>query len=260
MVQLQLRAEEYAAAKSCSPPTDLPGTIDSIYKGFERALLVERLAMLCSPEVQQVVAGLQAEGIIRTYAVADLLASYVPGSREWLYKRVTAWLDAVAPMPVAGTAGEAAAAAGQPVLDAQSRMFMLLAGPGMGKSVFSAVVSGAGAERAPLTAFCNTRSVRHDSTSKHTTPAPAVAQVKNKLVVRSTVGQGMVTAQHFFKVGQPRAQAKAMVLCFAHQLAERLPGMAALLVPVVAEHGAGGSLSMLQAFEKWVSPPPTLGA
>ena len=86
------------------------------------------------------------------------------------------------------------------------------------------------------------------------TPAdfPPFAVVKNKLVVRSTAGRGMVTAQHFYKVGQARGRAKAMVLCLAHQLAERLPGMASLLVPVVAEHGAGGALSMLQAFEKWV--------
>jgi len=57
--------------------------------------------------------------------------------------------------------------------------------------------------------------------------------------------------RHFFKVGQERAQGKAMVLCLAHQLAEQLPGMAAELLPVVTEHGNGSCMSMVEAFERW---------
>jgi hypothetical protein len=79
--------------------------------------------------------------------------------------------------------------------------------------------------------------------------------VRNKLVARATAGRGLVTAQHFFKVGEQRAQASAMVLCLAQQLAERLPGMAAQLLPVVEKHGAGSSLSLVQAFEAYLLQP-----
>jgi hypothetical protein len=68
--------------------------------------------------------------------------------------------------------------------------------------------------------------------------------------LRSTTGRGLVTAHHFFKVGQQRAQAKTMLLSLASQLAERLPGMAAELLPVIKEHGVASSLSMQDTFEK----------
>jgi len=59
--------------------------------------------------------------------------------------------------------------------------------------------------------------------------------------------------RHFFKVGQERAQGKAMVLCLAHQLAEQLPGMAAELQPVVTERGNGSNMSMVDAFWRWAA-------
>jgi hypothetical protein len=220
------RAEGYAAALSFSTPEDFPSLLEAVYGGFDRALLAERATLLRSPVVVQVVGQLHVQDVIRSYAVADLLSAYVPGSREWLYHKLEAWLDTVAPLP--GSATNIAAAIDQkadgeseqppPALQHGSmgpgcRMFLLMAGPGMGKSVFSAIA-------------------------------------RNKLLVRSTSGRGVVTAQHFFKIGQPRAQGKVMVLCLAHQLAERLPGLAELLVPVVKEHGDAADLSMTQAFEK----------
>lgn len=54
----------------------------------------------------------------------------MPGSREWLYRRLEQWLDAVAPLQPGAGAGEAQ----QQALDRKARIFMLLAGPGMGKS------------------------------------------------------------------------------------------------------------------------------
>ena len=54
--------------------------------------------------------------------------------------------------------------------------------------------------------------------------------------------------RHFFKVGQPRAQGKTMLLCLAQQLAEKLTGMADLLVKVVEEHGDGAQLSLTDTF------------
>jgi hypothetical protein len=63
--------------------------------------------------------------IIAAYSVGELLGAYVAGTRDWLYADITRWLESAT--------NEAAATSA-------SRMFLLLAGPGMGKSVFSAVV------------------------------------------------------------------------------------------------------------------------
>ncbi len=58
--------------------------------------------------------------------------------------------------------------------------------------------------------------------------------------------------RHFFKVGQPRAQGKAAVLCLAQQLSKQLPGFADLLLPVVEKHGNASALSMLEAFDRYL--------
>lgn len=60
---------------------------------------------------------LQVQRIIASYRLQDLLAVYVPGTRQWLYDRVNAWLD---------TATSSADPA-----SIHNRMFLLLAGPGM---------------------------------------------------------------------------------------------------------------------------------
>lgn len=54
-----------------------------------------------------------------------MVSQYVEGTRQWLYNEVNGWL------------ARATACDGD---EKPSRMFMLLAGPGMGKSVFSAVM------------------------------------------------------------------------------------------------------------------------
>ena len=81
------------------------------------------------------------------------------------------------------------------------------------------------------------------------------AVVRNMLLARSTHGRSLVTAQHFFKVGTRRAQGRAMVLCLAQQLAERLPGMAAHVQSAIDAHGRGEQLSLLQAFEAFLLDP-----
>lgn len=64
-----------------------------------------------------------------------------------------------------------------------------------------------------------------------------------------------MAAQHFFKVGELRSHAKTMVLSLAQQLAERLPGLAELLKPTIAEHGAAENLSLLDTFEAYLLQP-----
>ncbi len=64
------------------------------------------------------------EDVICGYKVAALLDQYVQGSRLWLYKRVEQWLDST----VAGSSATCPS------------IMALLAGPGMGKSVFGAVM------------------------------------------------------------------------------------------------------------------------
>lgn len=58
---------------------------------------------------------------------------------------------------------------------------------------------------------------------------------------------------HFFKVGQPRAQGKAALLCLAQQLSEQLQGFADALLPVVEKHGNASDLSLLDIFDKYVT-------
>ncbi len=76
------------------------------------------------PSVENVMDKLGARPIISSYKIVNQLSEFVPGSREWLYQELTAWLDR-----------------GVTEGDSSGRMFLLLAGAGMGKSVFSAVVS-----------------------------------------------------------------------------------------------------------------------
>lgn len=72
---------------------------------------------------------------------------------------------------------------------------------------------------------------------------------------RSSANRELVTAQHFFKAGEQRAQAHAMLLSLAHQLAERLPGFAAQLRPVVEKHGASTGLPLVDTFERYLLKP-----
>lgn len=57
-----------------------------------------------------------------------LLLCYVAGTRQWMFDEVNAWLTATLTATTLNSAR------------AIPRMFLLLAGPGMGKSVFSAVM------------------------------------------------------------------------------------------------------------------------
>ncbi len=61
---------------------------------------------------------LQVKHIIQSYGISLLLESYVSGTRQWLFDRVNSWL-AVA---IQASGAEAVV---------HSRMFLLLAGPGM---------------------------------------------------------------------------------------------------------------------------------
>jgi len=55
---------------------------------------------------------------MQSYNTTSLLESYVPGTRHWLFDEVNKWLEAA----MQGAGPEAAV---------RSRMFLLLAGPGM---------------------------------------------------------------------------------------------------------------------------------
>ncbi len=75
--------------------------------------------------------------MIKTYNTSVLMDEYHSGSRDWLYRAVNTWLDSSVPTPLLPgvDAGERSS-----VRERTSRAFILLAGPGMGKSVFSAVM------------------------------------------------------------------------------------------------------------------------
>ncbi|KAG1651944.1 hypothetical protein FOA52_010255, partial [Chlamydomonas sp. UWO 241] len=120
------------------------------------------------------------EEVIRSYRQHELLEQYVDGTRQWLLDDVRKWVGAVLLPSSTGP---------------KSHMFLLLAGPGMGKSVFSAVL----AQRLPKMA------------------------------------PGAKVVRHFFKVGEARSQGKAMVLSLAYQLAEQVEGMADQLKRALGE-------------------------
>ncbi|KAG1659246.1 hypothetical protein FOA52_004691 [Chlamydomonas sp. UWO 241] len=120
------------------------------------------------------------EEVIRSYRQHELLEQYVDGTRQWLLDDVREWVRAVLLPSSTGP---------------KSHMFLLLAGPGMGKSVFSAVL----AQRLPKMA------------------------------------PGAKVVRHFFKVGEARSQGKAMVLSLAYQLAEQVEGMADQLKRALGE-------------------------
>ena len=85
------------------------------------------------PEGHALLAIIQVDGVIRSYGVSNLLDEYERGSRLWLFDRLTAWLDSVIITPGQGAGAEGRAD--------PSRLFPLLADPGMGKSIFSAVAA-----------------------------------------------------------------------------------------------------------------------
>ena len=60
-----------------------------------------------------------------TYNIAALLSEYQAGTRQWMYDEVDDWLHG----------GSSAGSTAEP-----SRLFVLLAMAGMGKSVFSAAI------------------------------------------------------------------------------------------------------------------------
>lgn len=132
----------------------------------------------------------QVDAVVNSYALSKLTTQYHDGTRLWMYETVDTWLKA-----------------------GESRLMLILAGPGMGKSVFSAVMV-------------------------------------QKLHVLLNSQRDLVLVQHFFKVGEPRSQGRAMLLCLAQQLAEKLPGFAHVLAPVVEEHADGKDLpNIREAFE-----------
>ena len=90
---------------------------------------------------------------MRSYNLDALKASYTRGTRLWLYNDINAWLSAsvytthsgvALPLPLGGPPDELPLTSGTCTAATSSStsglMYMLLAGPGMGKSVFSASV------------------------------------------------------------------------------------------------------------------------
>ncbi|KAL6756673.1 WD40-repeat-containing domain protein [Haematococcus lacustris] len=184
-------------------PVDLPDLLDILYKGFDRTaatnklVRVEELDLMCSK--------LQVAEVMRSYRIAQLLDEYHPGSRQKMYNEVNDWLNASSSSSPGGQG-------------AASRLFLLLADAGMGKSVFSAVM--------------------------HT-----------KLVVQGNKDSSLVMAHHFFTVGHTRSQGRTMLLCLAQQLAEKLPGLYEKLEQVVETHGNATKLSMQDTFTSFLLEP-----
>ncbi|KAJ9527505.1 hypothetical protein QJQ45_025765 [Haematococcus lacustris] len=220
LLRLQQLGVCYAEQALVDAPESLPQLLSAVFLGHDRDMLAKELVMQGADVMATVRDKLQARcahaaahlpaladvaEVIRGYRIAQLLDEYHSGSRQWMYTRVNDWLNASS----SSSPGGAATA---------SRLFLLLADAGMGKSVFSAVM--------------------------HT-----------KLVVRGNKDSGLVMAHHFFTVGQARSQGRTMLLCLAQQLAEKLPGLAELLLPVVEQHGNASQLSLQDTFTSFLLEP-----
>lgn len=136
--------------------------------------------------------------IIDSYHISDVLVDYVTGTRQWLFNELMSWMKSEPPQQSVSVNQTG-----------RHRMFVLIAGPGMGKSVFSAVV------QTKLTAQA------YDE------------EVDNKKVI---------LVSHFFKAGQLRAQGMSMIQSLALQLAERLRSD-------VMSQGVGGAFKSLALFQ-----------
>ena len=151
----------------------------------------------------------QVVNVINSYELSKMVSQFLDGTRQWMFDEIDAW-----------------------AMSGASRLMLLLAPPGMGKTIISAVASTKLKVRWELPErviclifilFC--------------TPSTQV-------LLNSEAN--LVLVQHFFKVGQARSQGRAMVLCIAQQLAEKLPGFASLLAGVVKEHGDGKTIPNLR--------------
>jgi hypothetical protein len=141
--------------------------MDGVWGMLDPLTLREQLATRASDRTMARELGV--DDIIRSFKVSQLLAEYVPGSREWLYNRVTDWLDGRTPLArhtkqVNPDQQQEQHQQQLTTTAPRTRLFLLLAGPGMGKSVFSAVL-------------------------------------RNLLMMRSAAGRRLVIAHHFFKAG-----------------------------------------------------------
>ena len=79
----------------------------------------------------------QVSAAMATYNIASLLSEYRAGTRQWMYDEVDAWLRGSSSTGHDQPAGGSSVACGDA---APSRLFVLLAMAGMGKSVFSAAI------------------------------------------------------------------------------------------------------------------------
>jgi len=74
--------------------------------------------------------------------VATLLDEYVEGTRQWMFEYVNVWLHTALGSIDSGSTPcfAATASSAGPDIPPNSRLLLLLAGPGMGKSVMSAAM------------------------------------------------------------------------------------------------------------------------
>ncbi len=101
----------------------------------------------------------QAKAVIRSYNIDLLKSQHIPGTRQWLYSDMDKWLQlgleehqssSIDDAPDSDHASSTAVSPSTPAAPPSSlkhKMYMLLADPGMGKSIFSAMVEAKLSER-----------------------------------------------------------------------------------------------------------------
>lgn len=176
LVRLQIICQQYAKQQGMKDPESWKELLWVLTNGVAASFVAENVKGGSEDQREQpanaalaaIKAALRADETVASYNLPQLAAEYVQGTRQWMYDEADKWLSSqTAPSQAGAIWGPAAAANGAA---AASRMFILAAEPGMGKSVFSAVVD-------------------------------------TKLVARRNAAMGsnrprLLLAHHFFKVGR----------------------------------------------------------
>jgi hypothetical protein len=117
-----------------------------------------------------------------------------------------------------------------------SRAFLLLSGPGTGKSTFSAVL-------------CSRISL-YSPSSHQCMLVSSLSLFALKAFFE--LSENFQQIKHFFRRGDKSAQGRSMILSLAYQAAQKLPGVATFLNSVIAKHDgkARNALSLEELFNE----------
>ncbi len=136
---------EAANQLGMSKPPNVIGYMGIVAEYFkDRQRLLEHERAILEKKHLKLQDSLKVKGMIQSYDINTKLSEYLCGTRDWIFKELDQWIMTnngdSEPNPVHIPELMSQLWVGSVQTQNCSRLFLLLAGPGMGKSVFSAVV------------------------------------------------------------------------------------------------------------------------